>query len=146
MRVRVFLLEFYEQGGIKFPKDPELHKLAVEYTRVAFAEPEKVNLSQYPLTWFACELDNQGVPIRGLGLLSAQQRIDFPLARFTDNVACKELVMRANDHFHDAGMRGQEVFVYIADKEPKQWRCPRWKKWIKAFGMIKAERYLFTIR
>jgi hypothetical protein len=144
VKVDVFMLEFREQGGMFIPKDPELHKLAVRYAEQNLAQ--KVNFTEFRNVWVTCEVNSVQRPVRVLGLLGMVMKADFPLVRFTDNSAPVKSVTRARSYLQDNfSARGQEAFIYIADKEDDSQRCPRWERWLTVFGCEKAERYRITI-
>jgi hypothetical protein len=148
MKIRVFAVDFYSNGGITYPKDKKLHDLCVAWCETALAKP--VNLADfadpYRKLWAACEVDENDEPVRVEGMLGTLPRMDFPLVRFTSQRAAKALIDRANDHLHDQGFRGAEVFVFISSSETEEQRCPQWQDWLKAVGAYPAERYALTIK
>jgi hypothetical protein len=138
------MLEFREQGGMFIPKDPELHQLAVRYAEQNLAQ--KVNFTDFRNVWVASEVNSAGRPSRIMGTLGMVMKADFPLVRFTDNAAVVKLVNRSRSYLQDNfSARGQEAFIYIADKEDESQRCPKWKKWLQVFKAEPAERYRVTI-
>jgi hypothetical protein len=146
MKVQVFQLMFKVDGTQLVPTDQHLHELAESYAREYITNPNPINLMDYKNAWFACEVDQDGKPVRGLGLLCMVLRYDFPVCRFTDNAATKKLVERASDYIHDQGGRGLEVLVHIAHDERPEDRCPNYLDWMTAFGMKPADRYTFKIK
>jgi hypothetical protein len=146
MKVQVFHLFFKSDGaGGLTPMDGDLHALAVKYVAENVAIP--IDFTAYKDSWIACEVDEEGKPVRALGVLGMQVRADISLCRFTDNAAVMKLVQRANDHLHDVyGARGTEVLVHIAKDELPEQRCPNYLDWMKAFDLQPADRWLYKVR
>jgi hypothetical protein len=146
MKVQVFHLFFKSDGnGAFIPMDGELHALAVKYAAENLAKP--IDFTDYKQAWIACEVDEDGKPVRGLGILCMVLRADFPVCRFTDNAAVVKLVQRANDHLHDVyGARGTDALIHIpADELPEQ-RCPDYLAWTEVFGLKPADRWTYKVR
>jgi hypothetical protein len=146
MKVQVFQLMYRTIGTALVPSDPVLHELAEKYAEQYLVSPKPINFLDFKNAWFACEVNDEGKPVRGLGLLCMVLGYDFPVCRFTDNAATKKLVERANDYLHDQGARGTQVLVHIAKDEPADQRCPNYLDWMTAFGMKPADRYTFDIK
>lgn len=144
MKVAVFQLFFKAQGDVLVPTDQELHALAVKFAEEEMAKP--LDFTQYRSTWVACEIDAEGRPIRGLGLLCMQLKADFPVCRFIDNAAVVKLVQRANDALHDQGARGTEALVFISPDEGPEQKCPNWQSWMEVFGLKPANRYSLVVK
>lgn len=127
------------------PLDGVLHSMAVQYAAENIVEP--VSFSDFPHTWVACEIDEQGLPLRCLGVLCMVLRADFPVCRFTDSAAVVKLVQRANDHLHDVyNGRGADALVHIAADEPEELHCPNHRDWMKAFDLKPADRWAFKVK
>ncbi len=146
MKVHVFQLMWKAVGGALVPVDDALFQLAADYADKHVTSPKPINFLDYKNAWFACEVDEAGKPVRGLGLLCLVLRPDFPVCRFTDNAATKKLVDRASDYLHDQGYRGAQVLVHIAKDEAPEERCPNYLDWMTAFGMKPADRYTYEIK
>jgi hypothetical protein len=146
MKVQAFQLLFKPDGATFVPADAKLHELATAYAAEYVTSPQPLNFLGYKNSWVACEVDDEGKPVRVLGLLCMVLRFDFPVCRFTDNAATKKLVERANDYLHDQGFRGAEVHVHIASDELPKDRCPNYQEWMAAFGMKPADRYTYVIK
>lgn len=147
MNVRVFSVDFFVQGAITYPKDKHLHDLAVAYAEANLAK--KVNLPEfagdYRKLWASCEVDENDVPVRVIGLLGMKFTPDVPLLRYTEEAAIEPLIERANGYLHDQGARGCEVLLHFEKGTPES-RCPRWKKWLKRVKAVNANRYSVTVR
>ncbi|HEY1965411.1 MAG TPA: hypothetical protein VGG59_10795 [Acidobacteriaceae bacterium] len=146
MRLQVFHVFFkLNTAGELVPSDPELHALASAYA--AEKMRDHVDFRDFKNTWVACEVDETGKPVRAFGILCMQMRADFPICRFTDNVAVVKLVQRANDHLHDLyGARGTYALVHIADDDAPEERCPDYRDWMKLFELVPAERWAIKVR
>lgn len=146
MKVQVFHLFFKtDANGVLMAADPQLYMLAVKFASEYMTTP--VDFTQHKESWVACEVDEEGKPIRALGILGMVLRADFVVCRFTDNAAVVKLVQRANDFLHDAyAARGGEALVYIAKDQKPNDMCPDYLNWMKLFGMKEADRYTITVR
>lgn len=145
MKVQVFQLFFKSDGnGGLLPMDGELYTLAVTYAADNLAEA--VDFTNFKNVWVACEVDEQGKPVRVLGVLCMVLRADFPVCRFTDNAAVIKLVQRVNDYLHDNGARGQDALIHIKEHEPPEARCPNYREWMQAFDLQPADRWTYKVR
>lgn len=146
MKVQVFHLFFRNDGASGLtPDDGDLHALAVKYASENIERP--INFTDYKDTWVACEVGEDGKPVRALGVLCMVLRADFPVCRFTDNAAVVKLVQRANDFLHDVyGARGSEVLLHLAADEKPEQRCPDYLDWMKVFGLTPADRWVYKVR
>lgn len=135
VQLRGFALKFMLQGGIFYPVDPELHKLAISFAETAFSSP--INFTDYETVLAVAEVDDTGKPTKVLALNCRIARWDYPVWRFTTDESGKVLIERTRAMLDDQGGRGGEVFVHIADKEAKESRCPHWRKFLR---MVKAEK------
>src|SRR5215471_11527463 len=127
MKVQVFQL-FFKDGE---PTDADLFSLVTKYAEEHMTY--KVDFTTYKNTWAACEVDEEGKPVRCLGILSMVFRADFPLCRFTDNAAVVKLVQRANDHLHDLyNQRGGEALICINKDDAPETRCTNYEEWMKS--------------
>jgi hypothetical protein len=147
LKVQVFHLFFQADGagGLR-PTDDQLHALAVEYAAKHMSTP--IEFTSYKESWVACEVNEQGIPVRALGLLCMVLRPDFLVCRFTDNAAVVKLVQRANDFLHDTyNARGGEALIYIPKSEtPEHKMCPDHEKWIELFQLKPADRYAIVVK
>ena len=144
MKRQVFMLRFSERGGIFYPEDAHLHRLACLWADANLAQ--KINFTDYSEAWVECTVGEEGQPIAVEGLLCLQRAVDCPVLRFTNAASAKLLIQRANDYLQDRGARGQNVFVHISDNEEECQRCPEWKDWIETLQCKPAERYLYKVR
>jgi hypothetical protein len=143
MKVRVFQV-LYKPDGSMTPSDPELYELAKEYAAKQLSAP--CDFLNYKHLWAACEVNEDDRPVRCLGLLGMALAADFPLFRFTDNVACKKLVERANDFLHDQGAAGTTALVRIDLEETGEIACPDREQWMQAFKIEPAKRWTIKVR
>jgi hypothetical protein len=145
MKVQVFQLFFKPDGNNGLtPVDGELHALAVKYAADNLAE--RPDFTNFKNVWVACEVDNEGKPVRAIGVLCMVLRPDFPLCRFTDNAAVVKLVQRANDYLHDNGWRGGDALIHIKKDEPPEARCPNYLDWMQAYDLQPADRWTIKVR
>jgi hypothetical protein len=146
MKVQIFQIFFKANAsGELVPTDNELFTLASEFAEQYIVD--EVEFRDYKNTWVACEVNEQGEPIRCLGLLGLQMRADFPLCRFTDNAAVVKLVQRANDYLHDVhGARGSYALVHCAVDDAPEQRCTDYLDWMKAFELTPADRWAIRVR
>jgi hypothetical protein len=143
MKAQVFSLDFRVEGGMIYPKDPQLHFLVCKWAERELASmPTFTDLTKI---WVFCETDEQGKPIAVEGVLGGVPKFDFPIFRFTSARAAKSLIDRADAYLHDQGHRGAEVFVHVAKNESEEQRCPQWRDWLAAVGATDAERYKITV-
>lgn len=140
---RVLPLEFRAQGGILFPADPHLHKLASEFCAAELSG--EINFAAYQRIYVAAEMDDEGKPQRVTGIIEWTPRWDSSVVRFVDKESGEKLVERSRAFLEDQGARGFEVFIHIADREPKERRCPRWKSFLKAIQARKASRWIAKV-
>lgn len=136
--IRGFVLRFSFQGGIAYPVDGELHKLAVEFAEKYLDSP--VNLSVYETVLVAAEVDDQGKPIKVVGMNCRVPRWDYAVWRFITEEAGNVLIERTRGMLDDAGLRGGEIFVLVAEGKPEN-RCPNWKDFLKKVGAENASRW-----
>jgi hypothetical protein len=146
MKVQVFHLFFNtDRDGAFIPTDAQLHALAVKFAAEYIVTP--IDFTTYKETWVACEVDDEGKPVRALGLMGMVLRPDFVVCRFIDNAAVVKLVQRVNDFLHDSyGARGCEVLIYISKQEVPEQQCPNYRDWMKLFGLKEADRMAYTVR
>jgi len=144
LKFRVLQLLFREQGGVLVPRDPELHKLAVEFAERELAEP--INFTDYRNVFVECECDEDGKPIRVEGISAMQLVPDIPVFRSTNARSAKLLIDRMNDFLDDQGARGQRVFVHVGEKESPEQRCPNFLDWLAALGARPAERWVVAAK
>lgn len=126
-----------------FPRDKHLHKLATDYAAARLRD--EVNFTDYTKVIVVCEVDEAGAPLRATGLMCGVPRFDFPVVRFDDDRSAEKLFDRMRGYLEDRQQRGQEAFVHLADREPRESRCPHWRKWLRKVGAVKASRWLVRI-
>jgi hypothetical protein len=146
MKVQVYQLFFKPDayGGL-LPVDDHLFTLATKYAEQYMAYP--IDFTNYKHSWVACELDEQGQPVRALGILGMTLRADFTLCRFTDSAAVLKLVQRGNDILHDMyGARGTDALIHMAKDEVPEQHCPNHEDWMQAFGLVPADRWAYKVR
>lgn len=144
MKFRVLQLLFKEQGGMLLPRDPELHKLVVEFAERELAEP--INFTDYRNVFVECECDDEGKPVRVEGIAAMQLVADIPVFRSTNARSAKLLIDRMTDFLDDQGARGQRVLVHISERETPEQRCPNFLVWLAALGAKPAERWAVTVK
>lgn len=135
-KIRGFVLKFNTQGGIIFPTDPHLHRLAVEFSEKSLTEP--INFSDYETVLVAAEVDDAGKPTKVTAMNCRIGMWVYPVWRFTDEESGRVLIERTRNLLDDQAMRGKEVLVHIADHEAKESRCPRWRKFLRDVAATKA--------
>lgn len=144
MSVRVLALDFFEQGGIYYPKDKTLHAMAVEY-----AEREivgKQNFSDYRKVLVSCHVDDDGKPVSVGAINCGLLKMDYPVWRSTDKECGDALEARTRGYLEDMGVpRGTEVFVHVADHEPQESRCPGWREWLRRVKAKKSQRWSISL-
>ena len=143
MKARVFQLMFIERGGVFHPRDPHLHKLAVEFAERELVE--KVNFPDYRNVFVECIVDDNGNPVRVEGISTLQMVPDIGVFRSTTGRSAKLLIDRMRDYLCDNGAQGGKVFVYIAENETPEQRCPHYLEWLDAMKAKPAERYMATV-
>lgn len=139
MIIRTFSLDFAVQGGVVHPLDTHLHKLAVEFADQELQD--KINLSDFRKVLVTCEIDENDVPVRVLGISCGQLVFDWPVMRFVDPEAAESLFSRMRSYLEDQGLRGAGTLIHVADREPKESRCPQWREWLRKMRASKASRW-----
>jgi hypothetical protein len=127
------------QGGIAYPANPSLHRLAVEYCRENLAE--EINLADYENVLTVCEVDADNQPVKCVGINARIVMYDFPVWRASTSEAMDELIVRTKSNLDEQGMRGRDVFVHVAQHEAPESRCPSWKKFLRKVRAEKASRW-----
>ena len=143
MKARVFQLMFVERGGTYFPRDPHLHKLAVDFAERELAQ--QINFTDYRNVFVECLVDENGTPVQVEGISTLQMVPDIGVFRSTNARSAKLLIDRMRDYLCDNGAQGGKVFVYIADNEAPEQRCPHYLEWLEAMKAKPAERYVATV-
>jgi len=141
--IHTLALDFNREGGLALPKDPSLHKLAVEFAQRELAEIP--NYSEYAKVWVAACMDGD-VPKEIRGVLGFTMRPDVTMARFLDRAAVIALYNRANSFFADNGARGSEVLVFVDSSEGKEQKCPQYLETLSALKAKPADRWLVKIK
>jgi hypothetical protein len=141
--LRGFALKFTMNGGIIYPIDPKLHALAIQYAETALAIP--INFADYEGLTVVAEIDECGNPTKVVAMNARVPRWDYPVWRASSEAAMKVLIDRTRATLDDEGRKGQEVFVYLADKEDKTSRCPKWRKFLRLVGAENASRWRVRI-
>lgn len=141
---RVLPLIFNRAGGYAMARDPELHRLAVDFAQKNLAAMP--NYSEYERVWLSVDVDAREKPLVVHGALGYIMRPDITLCRFLDPKAVVGLYNRANSHFSDQGAVGNEVFVYINPDEAPEQKCPQQEETLKALLAKPAHRWAVTIR
>lgn len=135
-KIRGFVLKFNMQGGIVFPVDAQLHRLAIEFAETSLGEP--INFSDYETVLVAAEVDAEDKPTKVTAMNCRAGMWVYPVWRFTDEDSGEVLIERTRALLDDQAMRGKEVLVHIADHEAKESRCPRWRKFLRDVKATKA--------
>lgn len=142
--MKAFPLDFYKSdSGLTFPKDKELHRLALEFAEKELAQP--VNLSELNKVWVICEMDGEKIG-RVVGLNGYTMRPDFTLCRFTSPEAAHCAFERAENYLADNGARGMEVLVRLSSDEAPEQRCPDGLKTMIRIGGNPADRWILKVR
>lgn len=141
--LRGFTLKFSNQGGMFFPVDRKLYALALEFAAEHIGQ--RLDFADYETVLLVAECDDNGEPVKVLGMNARVPRWDFPVWRFVDDRAGSVLIDRTRAKLDDEGQRGGEVFVNIADHEDSESRCPRWRKFLRLVGATKASRWRIRI-
>jgi len=141
--IHTLALDFNRESGLALPKDPSLHKLAVEFAQRELAEIP--NYSEYAKVWVAACMDGD-TPKEIRGALGFTMRPDFTMARFLDRAAVVALYNRANSFLADNGARGSEALVYVNSAEGKEQRCPEYLQTLSALQAKAADRWLIKIK
>jgi len=144
LKYRVFALLFHRQGNASFPAYPALHRLVVKWAEKNF--DYQVNFSDYQASWVACAVDEGGNPVEVKGVMCGQPRWDFPVVRYTDPEAAKMMFDRVEGFLHDAGNRGQEVFVHLSEGGSPENLCPMREEMLKEFKAEPANRWSVIVR
>jgi hypothetical protein len=139
MRLRAFTVDFVKQGGIDFPVNRELHKLVVEYAEKNVAA--QFNLPDLRKVLVVCEIDDNDQPIAVHALGGCQVVVDWPVIRFTEKEAGELLMERMRSYLQDQGLSGVQTFIHVAQREPKESRCPAWKQFLKKHKAENASRW-----
>jgi hypothetical protein len=139
MRFRAFSIDFIQQGGIQFPANTLLHKLAIEYAEANISK--QFNLADLRKVLVVCEIDENDQPVKVHALSGCQLVIDWPVLRFTDKEAGQLLMERMRAYLQDQGLSGIQTFVHVAKSEPKESRCPAWKQFLKKNKAENASRW-----
>ena len=133
--LRGFSVKFNVQGGIAYPVDTHLHKLAVEFADKHLNAP--CNLADYNGVTVVAKVDDDGKPVEILAMNARVPRWDYPIWRFIDEAAGEVLIERTRASLDDEGLRGGEIFVHVSEAEKPESRCPNWKEFLKA---VNAEK------
>jgi hypothetical protein len=141
---RVLPLDFNSAGGYFMPKDPHLHRLAVQFAEKELAEMP--NFSEYARVWVSAEVDENEVPVSIHGAIGFVMRPDVVLCRALDRKAMVGLYLRTNSYLADNGARGYDTLVYINPDEAPEQKCAHQKETLEALKMKPANRWLITVR
>lgn len=141
--LRGFTLKFSNQGGMLFPVDRKLYTLALEFAAQHIGQ--RLDFADYETVLLVAECDDHGEPVKVLAMNARVPRWDFPVWRFIDDRAGSVLIDRTRAKLDDEGQRGGEIFVHIADHEDAVSRCPRWRRFLRMVGAVKASRWRVRI-
>ena len=141
---RVLPLDFDRAAGYAMPKDPELHRRAIEFAKKELAEMP--NFADYARVWLSAEVDAEEKPVRIHGALGFVMRPDVTLCRFLDRKALVGLYLRANAYLADNGARGFEGLVYVNPDEKPEQKCAQQEESLAALGAKPAHRWAIPIR
>lgn len=142
MQIRTLSLDFLRQGAAAFPKDPELHKLVVAYCERELSKP--IVLADYAKVLVSCWFEDDKI-VKIDSIACIVNAVDVPVIRFTSKEAGDSLMERMRAYLEDMGLRGSQIFIHIADREPKDARCPMWRKFLKKWKATKASRWSATV-
>ena len=142
-KLRGLNVKFNVVGGIVFPVDPKLHKLAVQFADKYLNAP--INFADYNAVKVVARVDEKGEPVEILAINARVPRWDYPVWRFIDEEAGEVLIERERASLDDEGLRGGEVFIHIAEQEKPASRCPNWKEFLKLVGAENASRWRVKI-
>lgn len=143
MKLRSYCLDFVTQNGIVFPFQPLLHKLTIQFIENELSG--SINLADFRKVLIVCETDENEVPTRVQAIACEQLRSDWPVLRFVENQAGEMLFQRMRGYLQDAGLSGSVTFVHVANHEPKESRCPKWRSWLRKMGAVKASRWAVKV-
>jgi hypothetical protein len=147
MSIRTVLVEFQNGPSGLEPRDPALYSQVIEYCHDELAVvPE---LRNFLKSYAVVEFGEQEEILAIHGVACYGMRPDIGVFRVTGKFArraTKQLFDRLNAHFADNGWRGNEVFLFISDKETPEQRCPAWQESLKAVGAKPAQRFAVTVR
>jgi hypothetical protein len=144
MILKAIPLDFNREMGYVIPKDPNLHKLAIQFANDELAEMP--NFSEYNRVWLACETDENDHPTSVQGALGFTMRPDITMCRFLNRSALITLYNRANAFFSDNGCRLSEALVYVNPDEKPEQKCPELEQSLAALGARPANRWAVKIR
>lgn len=139
MKLRAFCLDFTVQGGIIFPRDAELHKLAVEFCANELAKP--INFADFGKVLLACEVNDEFKPLRVVGIACEQDVPDWPVLHFIDEAAGPVVFDRMRAYLQDRNYSGGLTFLHVARHESEETRCPSWRKFLRELGAKAASRW-----
>lgn len=143
MTLRSYCLDFVTQNGIVFPFQPVLHRLTEQFIQAELAG--SINLADFRKVIIVCEVDEMEVPTRVKALACEQLRSDWPVLRFVEKEAGPVLFDRMRSYLQDQGLSNSVVFVHVANHEPKESRCPFWRKWLRTMKAVKASRWAVKV-
>lgn len=142
--IKVFPLDFVEQGGIATPKNQWLHDLAVDFCNRELKD--EVTLFRFSKVYVAAEVDDSGNPMRVEGITAYSMRPDISLFRATSDAATVKLHHRWHTYFADNGCLGESVLLHLSEKDSPEQRCANWDNELKAAEAEPAYRYLVKVR
>lgn len=145
MKLRAIPIDFIRnEAGVVFPRDQEIHRLAVEFAEKELAAP--VNLSELSKAWLVCETDGSKI-VSAQGLQGYCMRPDVILNRYLSQEAILVGHQRFDEHFADSGCRGMEVLVLMNEEgERPEQKCPQGLRTLLSLGAKPANRFSIKVR
>lgn len=143
-KIRILPIDFDHQAGMFQPRDARLFQEVQEFAKRELVQ--KPVFGSYAKCWAAVRLGNEGQIEEVLGIAGIRQIIDIPLFRSVDSGATLKLSQRINDHLADAGLREQEVMLYVDGSEQPERRCEGYGEALNVWNAVPANRQIIVVR
>lgn len=143
IKLRALSIDFRVEGGIAYPSDPKLHRLAIDYAERELAKP--FNFTDVKKLFVVCEINDAGEPVAIHSMGAIVFKPVVPIFRATVPEAGAVLIDRMRGYLEDQGWRGSEALIYIEPREPKEAKCPKWKQLLRLVRAEKTTHWSVTV-